>query len=393
MAQYGAVLAVNGGDLVGRVPSERDKSTFLIQALKVMGYSVVTFGEREISLGLDYFLDKCGKAKIKVVNANTFYVKSKKAVVKPFTIEDVNGVKVGVTAVLGPDLAGRQLDEASPYEVRDPKAALEALVPAMRKKCDVVVVLSHLRTNLEAENIARSIKGIDVVLSSHDAGMVVNPTKAGDALLLRTGNRGQYLGKLVLTLDSRGKVSSYTGGVVNLDQKIPSSPGMTKLIDDFNASLVKASRASLVKEKKTAKLSPDKYLGNEICSRCHDVAGEQWAATRHAKAFVTLENAAKEHLPDCIKCHTTGYGEQGGFTGPGGTPDLRGVQCESCHGIGTKHEMNAAYGKISEATCRKCHNKEWSPKFDFKTYLKKISHGRKGDLTSLGGNSGSAAGR
>ncbi len=108
-----------------------------------------------------------------------------------------------------------------------------------------------------------------------------------------------------------------------------------------------------------------------------------------------------------MKCHTTGFGQEGGYFIP--DPDdkkavrkakkLEGVGCESCHGPGSEYvklfkeiqdskrmykveELYAAgLQKITKDTCTACHNEE-SPTievgtpFDFETMKDKDLHDR-----------------
>ncbi|MDP2794262.1 MAG: cytochrome c family protein [Sulfurisoma sp.] len=94
------------------------------------------------------------------------------------------------------------------------------------------------------------------------------------------------------------------------------------------------------------------YVGVKTCTKCHDVQGESWAGTAHAKAFDSLKAGAKTDEKkkakldpakdytkdkDCMGCHATGFGKAGGFaagTEPGGAKALGTVGCESCHGAG-----------------------------------------------------------
>ena len=118
------------------------------------------------------------------------------------------------------------------------------------------------------------------------------------------------------------------------------------------------------------------YLGEKKCKICHEPFWKQWSVTRHSTAWNTLEARGKINDPDCVPCHSTGFGLEGGFISASITPDLKGVQCEQCHGPGGAHLKN--YEKrlkpLSEKKCLKCHNMKHSPGFNYKKYFYLIKH-------------------
>ena len=103
---------------------------------------------------------------------------------------------------------------------------------------------------------------------------------------------------------------------------------------------------------------PGTYVGAAACV-CHaDPMHATWQKTKHAHAFELLELAGQEENETCLPCHTTGYGH-GGYGTAGVTADLKGVQCEECHGPGGEHADSMDKTKIVRAAsvtmCARCH--------------------------------------
>ena len=87
------------------------------------------------------------------------------------------------------------------------------------------------------------------------------------------------------------------------------------------------------------------YTGAKECAACHFKQFMSWKKDKHSKSFQLLP---EEYQPnaECVKCHSTGLGEETGFKDLESTPNLAGTTCESCHGPGSKHaEICQGFGK------------------------------------------------
>jgi hypothetical protein len=99
---------------------------------------------------------------------------------------------------------------------------------------------------------------------------------------------------------------------------------------------------------------------------CHFKEYRSWKKTKHAKAWDNLPEKDRSR-PECYRCHVTGYDRSGGYLSDEETPQLRGVQCEACHGPGDVHaevakeeeseeKIDALIDKVPQNTCNECHN-------------------------------------
>ena len=83
-----------------------------------------------------------------------------------------------------------------------------------------------------------------------------------------------------------------------------------------------------------------KYAGGSTCAECHQVIHNSQMNTAHADAFQALKNLGQQTNPNCLPCHTVGYSLPSGFVSEQQTPQLEGVQCESCHGPAAYHRAS-----------------------------------------------------
>jgi hypothetical protein len=87
------------------------------------------------------------------------------------------------------------------------------------------------------------------------------------------------------------------------------------------------------------------YIGTKECAACHFDQFMVWRTTPHAKAFEIMPEKYRTDA-NCLKCHSTGFGQPTGFKSLQETPNLVGNACENCHGPGSKHaEVAKSFGQ------------------------------------------------
>ncbi|WDP93419.1 MAG: cytochrome C [Desulfobacter sp.] len=133
-----------------------------------------------------------------------------------------------------------------------------------------------------------------------------------------------------------------------------------------------------------AAIGQDKaYVGAKACEACHQEEYDSFMAnSKKAHSFNNIKKMEKKLTPDeyreCFQCHTTGYGQEGGFVSEARTPDLKNPGCEVCHGPGSLHaeseDPEDIVRKMAMEDCMTCHNQERINDFDFRPLLYSGGH-------------------
>ncbi|MGF1679257.1 MAG: multiheme c-type cytochrome, partial [Candidatus Methylacidiphilales bacterium] len=109
-----------------------------------------------------------------------------------------------------------------------------------------------------------------------------------------------------------------------------------------------------------------------------------WKESGHAHAFDSLVARDSDADPNCIACHTVGFGTASGYRRVFAGNKLTHVGCESCHGPGSVHveqrtsglEPTFRFRPLGPADCQQCHFGEFSRPFDWDTFWPHIMHGK-----------------
>ena len=113
------------------------------------------------------------------------------------------------------------------------------------------------------------------------------------------------------------------------------------------------------------------YTGEETCSVCHREQHATWELTAHASAWQTLVEHGADRDPECLKCHTVGFGKPG-FDVRKRQPS-RGVQARTATA-----RRPAPVARLREGRLRTdlppCHDPQHSPQFSFAERLPLVPH-------------------
>lgn len=380
------VLLVDGGDAFFGSPSKKAPSKgqelralrtgrAILHAYNYMGYEAVTLGPGDLQYGVDRLKEFLGRARFSVVCANLVEKESGKPVFKDSVVIEKSGRRIGIYGVLLSSLnrTFKKRILGDRYELLDAVETTRKVVAELRKRCDVVIALSHVNKR-ENEEIARSVPGIDAVIdpdcrSGNKSIWVVEGQYLVDRFgppILRIDGQGSRVGVFEMFFQEKEnkKFSSYRGYDYPLEPQILSHPELAAIVERLKGGRQRDLKIDFDPGK--VRLIPDWFLGEETCGACHQDQYDFWRGTKHSSTYAKLKETGDHLKYECVECHSLGYGLS--FVKLDRVGDYKEVQCESCHGLKPDHPENPGknrLGKVAESTCWSCHNPEFTKKEDF----------------------------
>lgn len=233
-AKYGEahVLLVDSGDFVqGASVAMLTQGKSVVTLMNQVDYDYVTLGNHEFDYQIPRMFELSKELEAEIVSANFSNVKDNKPVFAPYEMYSVDGVDIAFIGITTPEA----LTKASSEYFQDDNGefiyafaqdvtgeALYAVVQesvdnARRDGAEYVVALTHLGVDevskpWRSTDIIANVEGIDVVLDGHSHSVIegeVHKDKAGnDVVLMQTGRKLQYIGKVVINPDSQNDISA-----------------------------------------------------------------------------------------------------------------------------------------------------------------------------------------
>jgi hypothetical protein len=392
---------INDPNTHGGPEETKARFEYALKALEMMDYDAVALSASDLKIGV-------GEAVIRMINAGE-KPRFVCANVLPNQANDLGlggklvpsvraaagPVKVGITAVLAPESfeALQDPEKTIALDQHDAHEAVGKVLADLERDTHIQILMVQGPPDA-AREYARAHPGFEILVAT---SLSADPVKDDEVMnegrthILSVGKKGQYVGVLGLFQDPKQK---FRYKRLELGPKFNNkTEAMRKLIDeDFQDDLRRRDVLHSFPRLNYAfgaERTEAKYVGAETCKECHAGTYAKWASTGHARGYEGLTKDPKrnrEFDADCVRCHTTGFAYNGGFVTAEETRNLKGNQCENCHGPGSLHAASPDDTALRKAMarsagdfdrnhrCLECHTEDDSPHFEFPIYYGKIAH-------------------
>lgn len=274
-----------------------------LEFMHMLGYDAMTIGNHEFDKGPEGLAAFVKEAKFPIVSANIDFsaepalnamastvVQDDAAQfagkIYPAVILNVNGEKVGILGLTteetktisspGKNIVFKNYEESARNTVK----MLEG------KGINKIIALSHLGYDVD-QKLAAEVEGIDLIVGGHTHTKLDKPVQVGSTVIVQANEYTKFLGRVDLTFDQNGKVTSFDGGLIDVTKEggLAEDPDVKakldeyqKAIDEMNSVVVGKSATVLDGERNNVR-TKETNLGNLIADGMLDKASELVGAT------------------------------------------------------------------------------------------------------------------
>ncbi len=275
-----------------------------IAAMNAMGYAAMAAGNHEFNFGLDVLWKAKSESKFPWLAANVRqqYKKGPEHF-EPYIIRNVAGVRVGIVGFITPGVPRWEIPaNYRGYEFEQIVDAARRVIPSLRKKVDLLVVLAHTGLGREEEAgaaeyagdipgenaaaaLARALPEIDVIFFGHSHRELPEMLLNG-VLLVQAKNWGQSLGRADLVMERGAKGRWHVAGkksiTIPVTDSVAADPEILELARPYHEATQKYLDTPVATSAKAMDGSLARYEDHPFVDLIHKVQME------YGKADVSL---------------------------------------------------------------------------------------------------------
>ncbi len=196
------VWLLDAGDIIqGTVLTNMDKGASTLKVMNLMGYTVAAMGNHEFDFGSDHLLALVQQANFPWLAANIQH--NGKYPFTRYIIKEENGTRIAIVGITTPETLWKtHPNNVKGYTFTSPIATMQELMPTLKKKADIIIVLAHLgqEGDYSSDALARTVSGIDLIIDGHDHTALPQGKMVNNTLIANTGAYSTNLGFIELTI-------------------------------------------------------------------------------------------------------------------------------------------------------------------------------------------------
>lgn len=211
----GSILVSAGDMFQGSPDSNLLYGKTVVDVMNYAQFDAMTLGNHEFDWGIDMLKQRISQSAYPYICANVIDKRTGKLAefVKPYSVIERKGVKVGIIGIATPETAYKTNPKMiENYTFADPVTTVKKLIPVLKRQgVQIIIALTHLGSEMDtqgniqgdAAQLAQEADGLDAVISGHSHQVVFGQVQ--NVPVVQAYYNGRAAGKIDIAFNKRTK--------------------------------------------------------------------------------------------------------------------------------------------------------------------------------------------
>ena len=207
------------------------KDSLVCEAYATIPYDGILLGDQELTRDEKFLNNVLPKLESSIILSNL--EEPSLSFVRKYKVIKRGGLSIGVIGILGGNaMKYYPKDIRDSIVLTDPASTVNEIVKRIRPRTDVIILLSHQGFDQD-QVLAKSLKGVNIILGAHSQTVPKEPVIINDILISQAGREGYYVGLIELKLNKYKKIEEHIMSTISMTQDMPDHPRIMELIKYF----------------------------------------------------------------------------------------------------------------------------------------------------------------
>ena len=207
------------------------KDSLVCEAYATIPYDGILLGDQELTHDEKFLNNVLSKLESSIILSNL--EAPSLSFVRKYKVIKRGGLSIGVIGILGGNaMKYYPKDIRDSIVLTDPASTVNEIVKRIRPRTDVIILLSHQGFDQD-QVLAKSLKGVNIILGAHSQTVPKEPVIINDILISQAGREGYYVGLIELKLNKYKKIEDHIASTISMTQDMPDHPRIMELIKYF----------------------------------------------------------------------------------------------------------------------------------------------------------------
>jgi 5'-nucleotidase/UDP-sugar diphosphatase len=205
--QYPSLLLAAGDMTQGNAWANLFQGKSSIAVMNAMKFDAMVVGNHEFDFGPEVLKKRITQANFPILGANVRGLPS----LKPYVIKNVQGVKIAIIGVVTQATLASHPRNLGRLTITTPESAIRKYLPELKRRADIILVLSHCGYPADRELAAR-IPDLDIIVGGHTHTKLLHPEVVGHTIIVQAWEHAKALGILDLRIKD-GRIVNFQGSL------------------------------------------------------------------------------------------------------------------------------------------------------------------------------------